>query len=93
MKKMNLISIVESDDNNEENAINDGDNDNENEDIKMIDNKEINDEVKIVFISGNIDGADLEKSLLEIKCVKECLQKPVMIAKYQKILEKYYNNN
>ena len=60
---------------------------------EMIDNKEINDEVKIVFISGNIDGADLEKSLLEIKCVKECLQKPVMIAKYQKILEKYYNNN
>ena len=60
---------------------------------EMIDNKEINEEVKIVFISGNIDGADLEKSLLEIKCVKECLQKPVMIAKYQKILEKYYNNN
>ena len=60
---------------------------------EMIDNKEINEEVKIVFISGNIDGADLEKSLLEIKCVKECLQKPVMIAKYQKILEKYYSNN
>ena len=60
---------------------------------EMIDNKEINEEVKIVFISGNIDGAALEKSLLEIKCVKECLQKPVMIAKYQKILEKYYNNN
>jgi CheY-like chemotaxis protein len=60
---------------------------------EMIENKEINEEVKIVFISGNIDGADLEKSLLEIKCVKECLQKPVMIAKYQKILEKYYNKN
>ena len=60
---------------------------------EMIDNKEINEGVKIVFISGNIDGADLEKSLLEIKCVKECLQKPVMITKYQKILEKYYNNN
>ena len=34
-----------------------------------------------------------KNSLLKIKCVKECLQKPVMIAKYQKILEKYYNNN
>jgi CheY-like chemotaxis protein len=60
---------------------------------EMIDNKEIDEDVKIVFVSGNIDGAGLEKSLLEIKCVKECLQKPVMITKYQKILEKYYNNN
>ena len=40
MKKMNLISIVESDDNNEENSINDPDN--ENEDIKMIDDNEKN---------------------------------------------------
>ena len=60
---------------------------------EMIDNKEINENTKIVFVSGNIDGADLQKSLLEIKCVKECFQKPVQIAKYQKILEKYYNKN
>ena len=60
---------------------------------EMIDNKEINENIKIVFVSGNIDGADLEKSLLEINCVKECLQKPVHISKYKKILEKYYNNN
>ena len=60
---------------------------------EMIDNKEINEDIKIIFISGNIDGADLQKSLLEINCVKECLQKPVQIAKYQKLLEKYYNNN
>ena len=60
---------------------------------EMINNKEINENVKIVFISGNIDGADLEKSLLAINCVKECLQKPVQISKYQKILEKYYWNN
>ena len=59
----------------------------------MIDNKEINENTKIVFISGNIDGADLQKSLLEINCVKECLQKPVQISKYEKLLEKYYNNN
>ena len=58
---------------------------------EMINNKEINENVKIVFISGNIDGADLKKSLLAINCVKECLQKPVQISKYQKILEKYYN--
>ena len=57
---------------------------------EMINKKEINENVKIVFISGNIDGADLEKSLLAINCVKECLQKPVQISKYQKILEKYY---
>ena len=59
---------------------------------EMIDNKEINENTKIVFISGNIDGADLQKSLLEINCVKECLQKPVQITKYEKLLEKYYNN-
>jgi len=59
---------------------------------EMIDNKEINENVKIVFISGNIDGPNLKKSLLEINCVKECLQKPVQITKYQKILEKYYQN-
>ena len=59
---------------------------------EMIDNKGINENVKIVFVSGNIDGPDLKKSLLEINCVKECLQKPVQIAKYQKILEKYYQN-
>ena len=60
---------------------------------EMIDNKEINENIKIIFISGNIDGADLQNSLLQIKCVKECLQKPVQIAKYQKLLEKYYNKN
>jgi CheY-like chemotaxis protein len=57
---------------------------------EMIDNKEINENVKIVFVSGNIDGPDLKKSLLEINCVKECLQKPVQITKYEKIIEKYY---
>ena len=60
---------------------------------EMIDKKIINDNTKIVFISGNIDGSNLQNSLLQIKCVKECLQKPVKIAKYQKILEKYYNDN
>ena len=60
---------------------------------EMIDNKEINENIKIIFISGNIDGSDLQNSLLQIKCVKECLQKPVQIAKYQKLLEKYYNKN
>ena len=60
---------------------------------EMIDNKEINENVKIVFISGNIDGPDLKKSLLEINCVKECLKKPVQITKYQKIIEKYYQNS
>ena len=59
---------------------------------EMIDNKEINENAQIVFVSGNIDGPDLKKSLLEINCVKECLQKPVQITKYQKILEKYYQN-
>jgi CheY-like chemotaxis protein len=59
---------------------------------EMIDNKEINENVKIVFVSGNIDGPDLKKSLLEINCVKECLQKPVQITKYGKIIEKYYHN-
>ena len=57
---------------------------------EMIENKEINDNTKIIFVSGNIDGSDLQESLLKIKCVKECLQKPVQIAKYQKMLEKYY---
>ena len=60
---------------------------------EMIENKEINDNTKIVFVSGNIDGSDLQESLLKIKCVKECLQKPVQIAKYQKMLEKYYKKN
>jgi CheY-like chemotaxis protein len=57
---------------------------------EMIDNKEINENTQIVFVSGNIDGNDLKNSLLKIKCVKECLQKPVKIDRYQKILEKYY---
>ena len=57
---------------------------------EMIDNKEINEKTQIVFVSGNIDGNDLKNSLLQIKCVKECLQKPVKIDKYQKIIEKYY---
>ena len=60
---------------------------------EMIDKKEINENVKIVFISGNIDGNELKESLLKINCVKECLQKPVRIDKYQKILEKYYKDN
>ena len=58
---------------------------------EMVDSKEMNEDIKIIFISGNIDGSDLQKSLLEINCVKECLQKPVQISKYQKLLEKYYN--
>ena len=33
---------------------------------EMIDNKEINENVNIIFISGNIDGPDLKKTLLEI---------------------------
>ena len=60
---------------------------------EMIDNKEINENTQIIFVSGNIDGKDLKDSLLKINCVKECLQKPVRIDKYQKILEKYYKNN
>ena len=60
---------------------------------RMIDNNIISNKTKIIFISGNIDGSDLKKSLLEINCVKECLQKPVQISKYQKLLEKYYNEN
>ena len=60
---------------------------------EMIDNKEINENTQIIFVSGNIDGKDLKESLLKINCVKECLQKPVRIDKYQKILEKYYKNN
>ena len=59
---------------------------------EMIDNKEIDENINIIFVSGNIDGSDLQKSLLEINCVKECLRKPVQISKYEKILEKYYNN-
>ena len=59
---------------------------------EMIDNKEINENIQIIFISGNIDGSKLEESLLQIKCVKECLQKPVRLEKYQKILEKYYKD-
>ena len=58
---------------------------------EMIDKKVLNDDTKIIFISGNIDGSNLQKLLLEINCVKECLQKPVKISKYQKIIEKYYN--
>ena len=60
---------------------------------EMIDQKILNSETKIVFISGNIDGSNIKNTLLEINCVKECLQKPVNINKYQKILEKYYNCN
>ena len=59
---------------------------------EMIDKKEINENIKIIFISGNIDGSKLEESLLQINCVKECLQKPVRLEKYQKILEKYYKD-
>jgi CheY-like chemotaxis protein len=59
---------------------------------EMIDNKEINENVKIVFVSGNIECHDLKKYLLEINCVKGCLHKPVQITKYQKILEKFYQN-
>ena len=57
---------------------------------EMIDNKEISNNIKIIFISGNIDGNEIKESLLKINCVKECLQKPVRIDKYQKIFEKYY---
>ena len=60
---------------------------------EMIDNKEINENINIIFISGNIDGNELKESLLKINCVKECLQKPVRIDKYQKIFEKYYKDN
>ena len=56
----------------------------------MFTNKEIYDNITIVFVSGNIDGEELKNSLLQIECVKECLQKPVGIDKYRKILEKYY---
>ena len=58
---------------------------------EMIDKKVLNDDTKIIFISGNIDSSNSQKLLLEINCVKECLQKPVQISKYQKIIEKYYN--
>ena len=51
-----------------------------------------NGEECIIFISGNIDGDELKKSLLQIDCVKECLQKPVKIDKYQKIFEKYHKD-
>ena len=60
---------------------------------EMIDNKEINENIQIIFVSGNIDGNELKESLLKIYCVKECLQKPVRLDKYQKIFEKYYKNN
>ena len=60
---------------------------------EMIDNKEINENIQIIFVSGNIDGNELKESLLKICCVKECLQKPVRLDKYQKIFEKYYKNN
>ena len=60
---------------------------------EMIDNKEINENIQIIFISGNIDGSELKESLLKINCVKECLQMPVKIDKYQKIFEKYYKND
>ena len=62
-----------------------------NEIQNMIDKKILNDETKIVFISGNINDSKLKNSLLEINCVKECLQKPVNISKYKMIIEKYYN--
>ena len=57
---------------------------------EMIENKEIDSDIKIVFVSGNIDGEEIKNSLMQIECVKECLQKPVGIDKYRKILEKYY---
>ena len=57
----------------------------------LIDKKILNEETKIVFISGNINDIKLKNSLLEIGCVKECLQKPVNISKYKMIIEKYYN--
>jgi CheY-like chemotaxis protein len=57
---------------------------------EMIINKEIDSDIKIVFVSGNIDGEEIKNSLMQIECVKECLQKPVGIDKYRKILEKYY---
>ena len=60
---------------------------------KMIDNNILSNKTKIIFVSGNIDGSNIKKSLLEINCVKECLQKPVQISKYQKIIEKYYNED
>ena len=62
-----------------------------NEIQSMIDKKILNEETKIVFISGNINDIKLKNSLLEIGCVKECLQKPVNISKYKMIIEKYYN--
>ena len=58
---------------------------------EMIDKKIINENTKIIFISGNLNDSNLKNSLLEINCVKECLQKPVRIEKYEKIIEKYYN--
>ena len=60
---------------------------------KMIDKKILSDQTIIIFISGNIGDTNLKNSLLEINCVKECLQKPVKIEKYQKLIEKYYQNN
>jgi len=57
---------------------------------EMIDNKEINENIKIIFVSGNVDGKNIKNQLLQMNCVKECLQKPVRIDKYQKIIEKYY---
>ena len=62
-----------------------------NEIQNMIDKKILSEETKIVFISGNINDSKLKNSLLEIGCVKECLQKPVNISKYKMIIEKYYN--
>ena len=59
---------------------------------EMIDKKEIEDKMNIVFVSGNIDGNEIKESLLQIGCVKECLQKPMRIEKYQKIFQKYYKD-
>ena len=56
---------------------------------KMINENQLYDTIKIIFISAHVN-LDLSSIMSEIKCALDYYAKPINIAKYKALLDKYY---
>jgi CheY-like chemotaxis protein len=56
---------------------------------KMINEKQLYDSIKIIFISAHVN-LDLSSIMSEIKCALDYYAKPINVAKYKALLDKYY---
>jgi len=56
---------------------------------KMINEKKLYDTIKIIFISAHVN-LDLSSIMSEIKCALDYYAKPINVAKYKALLDKYY---